>query len=357
MRVQNTRDIHSDQHTTQTQSGSPPSAPSTVNVLVSAGKTVTWTFGWGVWKCASFFFRSSWWLIVRVFAKRPPEVAPVDLTDLSTPQKFHKVFSESPFSVIKMLLDLIHDHPTTAEKVLGMVAADYEKNREKYTPYQGNEKQCYGYRKKWIMDVDEIVTLCILTQKQGEIDKKVLMWDMEGDESAAISAKDDEYNPSKYTEKAREFRRQYKEIEACKKEFAELWATLFSQLSFDDDLSYLDLDSDDTIVTPIPKEGKTFGVFLERLIYKMDNSGLTLYKLTNFKNQKTFDRWAKYTAEKLKFLHDHTQNAQLKLFCNRLLSILEDQEKRTTLFNITGRVIGVLRPPGWVPGGKVVKKK
>jgi len=298
--------------------------------------SLTTTVGWGLWEATSFIIRRSFNFIYSLIFKEEAEIKPILLTDLDSPKKFKEKFESDPFSVIIKLIDSIHEYPTEIEKIMKMIASDLKLN---YKYPMEMEK-----RKALILSIDEIVMQCILSPKQRIIDEQVLMHTMDGDEANAISVNDADWPDiqSKYSQKAQDFRSEYKKIENCKREFAVLWETLFIQLN--EDLPYLDLFSDLKILNPIYKDNKTPGLFLERLLYKMDESPNTLYKLTNFLKRSFFDGWADYTIARLDFTASEKASPQLKLFCKRLRILLADKEKRDQLFNVTTEVIKIFRP-------------
>ncbi len=327
--------------TPNTSAAPPPRQRTNVDVLISVGKTG----GWVLWVFTSFIVRKSFSLLASLIWRKEAVAASADLSAFVTEDNFRKTFEEAPFSVIMKIIDSIHDDPITAGKLVDMIAKDCKANPKIYSPYRGNPGECYKLRKTWIGEVDYIFIQCLLSPNLFSIESKASMGETDDAEGCVMRILDDgEWKKVEHTypEKVREFRKLYKEVHNCKTQFNDLWVRLLSQL--DVDLPHLDLMKDETYVNPIPKEGKTIGLFLERLLFKMGTSEFSNNKLTNLLVRDTFDSWADYTAEILRFVLREKSTAQINLFCSRLLAILDDKQKRTTLFNLSTTVIRVFHP-------------
>lgn len=320
----------------KTEQPAPAPCQVTIPTYSNALYTIGSYAGWGLWKCTSFVISKSFQLVWRCIFKTQPHVSSVGLENFVEVKKIHKTFKKDPYSVIMKILDYLErDPPTDAQKILCMLAEDCHRNRGTYIQNE-NMKE----RKEWITKIDAIVTSCILSPKQREVYNKVLKGKASNAEFAALNEKNWEKNHLKYSEEAQEFRRIYEEAKDCKEEFAALWAVLAVGLT--EEFPYLQLDEENQLVNPVGNEGLTFGVFLERLLYHMDESERSSYKLVNLKDREFFDSLADYVIEKLQFVKSEKIPASIDTFCNQFIRIL--QSKRDKLFEITCAVIRILRP-------------
>lgn len=309
------------------------------DALYSVGKTV----GWGLFSCFSFVLRRAFFFIASYFPKSGVERAPISVSDLLVIPKLRELFEKDPFSVLLKILDLLNDDPTKAEKILVNLAHDCKEKPGEYSPYVKDVKKQYQQRRDWILKVDEVVKSCILSPKQQEIEEKALMGTFETDESYAVRRPEESF-----TEKARQFQKEYQVAQESKKKYSDLWTVLLAQFESDDMFNDLALGNNSPTVSAFSTEMATLtlGSFIERLLFKTDGSKYNDRKLTNLKQEKTFEYWANYMARILKFVLSEKVSPRIHLLSKQLLSVLENKGKRERFHQILCRVIDVFHPPG-----------
>lgn len=312
------------------QKVAPPSSPYK-DALYTVGKTV----GWGIFSCFRFCVRETYSYIITYI---PRYYVPILLNK----------FESDPFSLITEVLDLINRNPSKANRILTFLAQHCQDNLVKYSPYDGGPEKQLENRKKWILKVnDDVVTKCILTPRQREIEKKLEDYNFEGVEGSVVSFSMEVWNARKNQFKPEiiQFGNDFQEAQARKGKFSALWQTLLLQLTRD--FKDLSLESHSPIINPIPNELVTFGNFIERLLFNTDGSEQNLRKLTNLLEKGKFDHWANYSNDLLTFiLSEKDISPNIHELCSKLNMILENDKMRATLHQIVSRVIAIFRPNG-----------
>lgn len=328
-----------------TQNAAPPSSPYK-DALYTVGK-VGQTVGWGLFTCFSFVARKAWYLVLSYLPKKQVEVKPISIADLLNIGKLEEHFESDPFSVIMKIVNLINNDPKNAETILANFAQHCKDNPKDYSPYGGGVKQQLDKRKSWILKVNDVVTKCLLTPRQREIEKKVEEGDLTSNEGYVIGYDDKTWvvQKNRFNESEIQFRQDYKEAQLRKEKFSALWQTLLLQL--DADFSDLSLGSHSPTNNPFQEESVTFGGFIERLLFNTDGSKHNLRKLTNLQTKGTFDHWANYSKVLLNFiLTEKDISPNILELCRKVKLILENDEKRATLHGIVSRVVAIFRPKG-----------